>query len=88
MLQIIKAATFNAFLSFVVFRIVSRLGHQSGSLEHLIVGIFIGLPYLALLWGFAPKWFEYKGDNAVLQWIWISCFIPALPLALFYWIFY
>jgi hypothetical protein len=88
MLQVVKAAAFNAILSFIVFRMVSRAGYQDGTLEHLIVGIFIGGPYLALLWGFAPKWFEYKGDNAVVRWIWVSCFIPALPLLLFYWIFY
>jgi hypothetical protein len=48
--------------------------------EQIFGAVLIGVPYLIILWGFAPKWFEYKGSNSLVQSLWLISFIPMLPL--------
>ena len=82
MTEVIKVLTLNIILSYIVLQF-----KFTSDFEQIFGAILIGVPYVIILWGFAPQWFEYKGSNSLVRSLWVISFIPMWPLVFIFWIF-
>jgi hypothetical protein len=85
-IQVIKAASLNCILSYLVFLLYPPSGYDL-SLTDLVVMLMIGGPYSVILLGFSPIWFEYKGDSVGVKISWFSALVPFVPLGILFWLF-
>jgi len=79
MLQVAKIVSLNTVLSYIVYRASIASGADFAS------SIVFGIPYIVIMLGFAPNWFDYKGDNPLVKFIWAISFIPGMPLLVLFW---